>query len=346
MASQNGPSPSPLSQLLEGMQSEAYRYDFYQALRLLEKQLPNQAQFGKSKRLRDEPVRLIQKPTLRFAPAALSECKPKQQAEIWELAVEFFGMFGPNGPLPLHLTEYARDRIHQEKDPTFAAFVNVFHHRLLTLFYRAWADAQPTVHFDRPDQDRYAQYVGSFVGIGFFSLLENDSLPDSAKWYYGGLMSAHSRHAEGLRQIVSEFFEVPAQIEEFIGQWVEIPEGYRFKLGEDPDSATLGVSCTLGSHAWDCQQKFRLRIGPLTREQFERLLPGSPSHERMLDLIRNYVGDSLQFEIQWILRRDETPSWVLGENRLGLSMWLEADALVADADDLCLLAEPVVQRGS
>ena len=141
--------------------------------------------------------------------------------------------------MPLHLTEYARDRIINSGDPTLARFLDVFHHRMLSLVYRAWADAQPTVQFDRPDSDRFAAYIGSLVGIGLPSLEDRDAMPDLAKRYFAGRLVCQARNAEGLQAILSEFFRLPMRLVEFVGRWLPLPDDCRCVL-------RVGSATTLG----------------------------------------------------------------------------------------------------
>ena len=141
-----------------------YRLDFYQTLRRLECLYGHKPRWGRALRPVDEPVRLGQDPDLAFAPSALSSFESADGA-IPRLQVRLFGLFGPNGPLPMHLTEYARERLRHHADGTLCRFLDIFHHRFIALFYRAWAQAQPHVNYDRPKDDRFATYVGAFLGI-------------------------------------------------------------------------------------------------------------------------------------------------------------------------------------
>ena len=166
MASEDGTTQRPVDPLLSKLREEPYKFDFYQAMRMLERVFDDAPGFGRSMRLSDDPVRLSQKPSLRFAPASLDEFSESEKGDYHKLSVRFFGLGGPNGALPLHLTEYVRDRIRHHDDHTLASFLDVFHHRMLSLFYRAWADAQPTVHYDRADEDRFSVYIGSLIGTG------------------------------------------------------------------------------------------------------------------------------------------------------------------------------------
>ena len=142
-------------EMVRALEDEPHRYGFFQALRVLECAHPDRPRVGESTRPTEDAIRLAQEPSLAFAPATLASFQAGQKGFPPRLSVLFFGLFGPNGPLPLHLTEYARDRLRNEHDPTFSRFADIFHHRMLSLFYRAWAVAQPTVNFDRPQSDRF-----------------------------------------------------------------------------------------------------------------------------------------------------------------------------------------------
>jgi type VI secretion system protein ImpH len=149
--------------LEQALQETPYKFGFYQTLRRIECAHPDKPRLGVSLRPVDDAVRLTQEPSLAFAPSTLASFRPRRGNDASRLGVYFFGMFGPNGPLPLHLSEYARDRLRNSDDPTFSEFLDIFHHRMLSLFYRAWANAQPAVNFDRPDQDRFSVYTGAFL---------------------------------------------------------------------------------------------------------------------------------------------------------------------------------------
>ncbi|MCO8120419.1 type VI secretion system baseplate subunit TssG [Stieleria sp. TO1_6] len=336
MARKDGTAARPLDATLEELSNAPHEFDFYQAMRLLECTFPDAQRFGKSMRLPDEPIRLGQEPSLGFAPASLFGFGPAKNARYHKLLVRFFGLCGPNGALPLHLTEYARDRIRHYDDTTIAAFLDVFHHRMLSLFYRAWADAQPTTHFDRPETDRFSMYVGSLLGIGMPTLRDRDKFPDLAKLYYAGRFGCQAKNPEGLRAMLSDFFKVPCQIEEFVGQWTKLPAESEFRLGDSPDSSSLGVACTLGSHVWDCQQKFRVTIGPIGWDDFARLLPGGDSLQRLTALVRNYIGEELLWDLNLVLKQEETPSWVLGDAKLGQTVWMDNAGVTEDSRDLTL----------
>jgi len=170
--------------MLDGLSRAAPQFDFFQAMRRLEalhRDGPDRPRFGEAQRPADEPMRLGQDPSLAFAAASLSRLGTVANGGPPRLLVNFFGLLGPNGPLPLHLTEYARDRQRNADDPTMSRFLDVFHHRMLMFFYRAWAAGQPAVSRDLPATDRFELYVGALEGLGLESLRKRDAFPDLAK---------------------------------------------------------------------------------------------------------------------------------------------------------------------
>jgi len=319
-----------------------YRYDFYQTLRRLECLFDTKPRWGQALRPVDEPVRLGQEPDLSFAPAPLASFE-RHDGQTPRLQVRLFGLFGPNGPLPIHLTEYARERLQHAGDPTLSRFLDVFHHRFLALFYRAWAQAQPHVNHDRPKDDRFTVYIGSFMGMAPSSLRNRDSLPDLAKFFHIGALIRQVRNPEGLRQILQHFFRVPVTIEEFVGHWMFLSRRERSFLS--PDGASLGLGAVLGDSVWDRQHKFRIHLGPLTLTQYENFLPGGRTLGKLVDWVRTYFCFELDWDVRLQLKREEVPMLALGgSQRLGFTAWLGDRLTDTDADDLCLDAEALVDR--
>ncbi|WP_250454715.1 type VI secretion system baseplate subunit TssG [Caballeronia sp. ATUFL_M2_KS44] len=317
---------------IDGMLArDARRFDFFQALRLIEQAHGERPRLGRSLSARDDAVRLSQDPELIFHPTTLGDYVSGEDGKPGRLAVNFLGLLGPNGPLPTHLTAYVRERVRHANDPTLARFLDVFHHRMLSLFYRAWADAQPVVSADRPHDDRFADYVGSLFGLGAPALAGRDAVPDSAKRHFAGVLAAPTRHADGLRLILARFFGVKVSIEPWRGHWITLPEDARTCLG----GARLGVSTVVGTRVWDCQHKFRIVIGPLGHADFTRFLPGGASLAKLADWVRNYVRDPLDWDVALHLTRDEVPLLRLQANaksgaRLGWNTWLTSGAPVHD----------------
>ncbi len=311
--------------LMDGLSRAAPQFDFFQAMRRLEalhRDAPDRPRFGEALRPADEPLRLGQDPSLTFAAASLSRLMSGSNGGPPRLLVNFFGLLGPNGPLPLHLTEYARDRQRNSDDPTMARFLDLFHHRMLMFFYRAWAAGQPTVSRDLPATDRFELYVGALDGLGLESLRKRDEFPDLAKLYYAGLLAPRSRNAEGLSAMVGDFFDLPARVEPFVGDWIDLPTDHRWRLGADTGVGRLGVSAICGTRTWTRQQKFRLVLGPLDRSKYQSLLPGGRSLSKLVALVRNYAGDELRWDLRLILQERVEQPMRLGQSNLSWTAWL------------------------
>jgi type VI secretion system protein ImpH len=328
------PTGQPAPAVEAALAAEPFRFEFLQALRLLERAHAQAPRLGRARRAGQEPIRVGQEPYLAFPPANLSAFVPGKAAIPARLSVRFFGLFGPHGPLPIHLTDYARRRQDQERDPTFARFADIFHHRLLLLFYRAWADAQPAVDHDRPDDARFAGYVGSLGGIGPAAVAAKDQWQRYAELFHAGYFAGQTRHASGLQQVLQQLFEVGVAIETFAGGWLTLPEETRLYLGVQ---GRLGVDAVAGERSFQRQHRFRIRLGPLTFADFERFLPGSGSLGRFQDTVRLAVGDALAWDLQLVLKRAEVPAAKLdGRTRLGLTSWFGWPSRGRDADDLIL----------
>ncbi len=337
-----GRPPDPLS-FFRAAEEKPYAYDFFQTLRRIECLHPGKPRWGEALRPADEPVRLGQEPSLAFAPATLTALRQREGGRPPRLEVAFFGLLGPNGPLPLHLTEFARERILHHSDQTFARFLDVFHHRLLALFYRAWAQAQPAVNLDRPREDRFATYVGALVGLGSPQMRQRDALPDAAKLFFSGLLARQARNAEGLRALLKGYFRVPVRIEEFVGHWMALAPTEQTRLGGD--NAVLGAGTVLGARLWDRQHKFRIGLGPLTLAQYEAFLPGGEAMNRLVAWVRNYLHFELEWDARLVLRRDQVPPTRIGQQgRLGWTTWVGRYWRGRDAGDLTLDAERLARR--
>ncbi len=325
--------------ILDRLAAAPHAIDFYRAMRELEALFPDQPRLGQSARPSEDAVRLGQEASVEFASAMLAGWEPGEAERPGRLLVHFFGLFGPDGPLPLHLTEYARDRLRNERDPTFTRFADLFHHRALSLLYRAWADVRPAVSFDRPQSDRFATYVGSLAGLGMGSLRGRDAMPDMTKLHFAGLLANQTRHADGLAAILSSFFTVPVQVESFVGSWLTLPPADHTRLAGKPDAATLGAGALLGKRVWSRTHKIRLVFGPLTLGEYQRLLPGGDSFHKLVPIVRTYAGDLLAWEVQFVLLRDQVPDTSLGRmGKLGWTTWLKPRRSLRNAADLRLEA--------
>jgi type VI secretion system protein ImpH len=318
--------------LASEMALQPHAFNFFQAVRRLEAEYRGWPRVGSSVRLEEDYIRFCQVPSLSFAPSSIESI---EQTEIAvRIFVNFLGMFGPNGPLPQHLTDFARDRQRNAHDSTLVRFVDIFHQRLLSFFYRAWAANQKNVDFDRSDQARYATYFGSLFGIGISSYRDRDSVSDWAKIHFSGRMSAQTRNAEGLEAILADYFGLPTEIQEFAGYWMKIPAENRCRLGESSETGSLGINAIAGERKYEVQLKFRIRMGPMELVDLQRLVPLGESFKRLKDWVLNYTNQEFYWDLQCVLKADAVPPISLGQGAmLGWTTWLKSKPFTRDPDD-------------
>ncbi len=319
------------------LREEPWKFDFFRALRVLENERADLPKIGESVLPAHDAVQFTQKTEMGFATSTLGEFDQGAADARPRLSVRFFGLLGANGPMPLNLTSYALDRSHNERDGTLVAFLNIFHHRMISFFYRAWALCQKSVDYDRPASSRFAGYIGSFFGFGERTLWNRDSVPDFSKIYYSGRLAFQTRSASGLRDILGDYFALPAEVVTFFGHWIGIPEGLRTRLGVAQENAVLGCSAILGSSQWDVQNRFRVKLGPMDFNRFRDFLPGGKSLQRLADWIGFYTGNQFFWDVQILLKAGDVPGTVLGSgSMLGRTSWLKSQPFRSDAGDLII----------
>ncbi|WP_145925187.1 type VI secretion system baseplate subunit TssG [Bordetella sp. H567] len=316
------------------LQAQPYSHDLFNTLRWIDARAGGRAPLGRDSLPRNEPVRLRQEPSMAFAPSTLAAAQDAQPGRPAELSIYSFGLFGPNGPLPLHLTEHARERMHHHRDRTLSAFADIFHHRLILLFYRAWADAQSTVSLDR-GEERFTRYVASLLHMGQPSMRRRDAVMDHAKYYMSGHLLRQTRNPEGLKHILQEFFQVPVRIGEFVPQWIRLEPAQRLTLGS---AMGLGRDTVLGAAVRDAQHRFRIDIGPLDLASYQAFLPGGARGRQLMHWVRHYIGIEFAWDARPLLRAADVRGVRLGSPQpLGLASWLGTRRPAqGDAGDLLL----------
>lgn len=339
------PRPDHLS-LLAALAARPEEHHVFQALRVIEAHYADAPRLGESRRPGEDRVRLGQDVSLAFPPTTLTRFMPASGDAPARLSNLWFGFFGPQGPLPLHLTEFARDRQRNHRDGTFVAFADMLTHRLMSLAYRAYAAARPAPSFDRGD-DPFEQRVAALAGYRGGGLTDRDAMPDMARRYFAGHLGSGTKTVEGLVSILSAFFLVPVAVQQFVGSWLALEPGDRWQLGA---AAGLGRSTSIGTRVWSRAAKFRVRVGPLSLRDYERLLPGGGALPRMEAILRSHVGDALDWEVNLVLAGDEVPRASLGgSTRLGHTSWIrsrdDGETDRPDADDLFLYPVYANARG-
>ncbi len=315
------------------LRREPNRFCFFQALRDIESVADDFPRLGHALSPTREAVRVTQLPNLEFAPNTI-DSSHKSTSGRMHISQRFFGMFGPSGALPLHYTELVRNRTRHAHDPTIQAFLNLFHHRMALLFYRAWSSSRPAIQRDRPWQDRYSTYAGALAGFGLRNARNRDRFADETKWFYTGRFASIRRNAEGLEAVVGGCVQSPVVLKPFQLRHLPVETSDRTHLGRQ--SHALGRQAVLGRSVPDRQSCFELRVGPLSYHKFECLLPGSPRRKGLESLVRNYVGLGATARLRLVLAHQEVPKPQLGRlGQLGRNAWIHAKTPTSDLESYC-----------
>ncbi|HEX6750888.1 MAG TPA: type VI secretion system baseplate subunit TssG [Longimicrobium sp.] len=337
-ASPDGTSPGDggLAAAERALAAEPWGFGFFQAVRLLERLRPGRARVGFFGDPAAEVVRFGVNPSIAFPPSELHGVE--LEGEVARMSVNFLGLTGPQGVLPLHYTLLVRHRA-RAKEPAPGEFLDLFHHRLLSLFYRAWEKHRIAVAAERGERDPLRRHLLDLLGEG--GEAARRELPEEALAWFAGALAPPSRGAVALEQVLEECFGVPAAVEQFVGGWVPLDDGELCRLGEDDggDSDALGWGAVAGAEVWHPQSRIRVVLGPLSKRDYDRFLPTGGAHGLLKALVRFHTHDQFECEVRLVLARDEVPGCVLGAadaEPLGWSTWVRTRPFAEDAGDTLL----------
>lgn len=297
-------------------------FDVFNVLRAIERATPNLPRVGDSARRSQDGVTLGQDPFLAFPDSNVSRAKLEDSGRL-AIYVRFLGLLGPQGALPLAVTEEAY-LWQNEHDEAFARFADLFNQRFLQLFFRAWADARPIAQHDRPDTDRFHDYLASIVGIGTGAFRGIDTVPDIGKLAYAGLLAPRVTSASRLRAFIADFFGVHVEIDEFMPMRLPLDPSEQTQLGAQ--NSALGRDIVVGATVLSFQDKFRIRIFATSLAEYETFLPRGALAQKLADAVRFYLGDELEWDVELALPTQEAPPAQLGRSgRLGWTGWMSPD---------------------
>jgi type VI secretion system protein ImpH len=304
---------------LRNLESEPWRFDYFAVLRQLERTFQDRPRIGDSASRRDEFVRLGQDPFLDFPASNLARVVQGDNQPL-QVFVKYLGLLGPQGALPLATTEESYHYM-LARDDAFPRFLDIFNHRFIQLFFRAWADSRPIVQHDRPDADRFVAYIGSAIGIGSKPYQKLDSVPDAAKLGFAGLLGAQARSASRLAGAVCGLFKVKAEVEEFIGTRLVIEAAEWTILGKRYNM--LGEDALLGRTVFSVQDKIRVRIFTKNLAQYIRFLPTGDLCEPLADLVFFYNGEQLDWDAELAIPAGAAEPIRIGKfGQLGWTTWM------------------------
>lgn len=306
-------------ELLEHVKAEPWRYGFLSLMRRIGANAAIDP-IGTARRPVAEPFRLGQQPSLAFAPREMADVQ--EHAGRLKLRLFGLGMLGPNGPLPIHVTEMAKDREDGRRDTATVDFFDIFHHRFFTLFYRTWASAQAAAGLDRKDDERFSFYVASLTGQDTEEIGRRP-LPSHARLAASAHLVRESRNPDGLRATLERYFGVPVAIEENVFHWIAIDPADQGRMGHPGSAATMGYGAILGRVAPDRRHRFRIVIGPVNLDAYLRFTPQGRDLPRLVEWVRAFVGYELEWELELRIKPDSAPPAVMGGGqRIGWSGWL------------------------
>lgn len=309
-----------LNSTLSSLYDAPHAQDFFDLCRRLESELLEKPRIGNSLTRPEDIARFGQDPFFAFAPSTIGRAAPAGDG-VPTVFVKFLGLLGPQGAMPLGLTEEAY-RYVQDNDDAFARFLDVLNTRFVQLFYRAWADSRPVTHRDRPlDEDRFAAYLGTAVGLGSETFRDLDSVDDLAKISFAGLLGPKTKSASRLSAALSALFGIKVAVEEFVGERLIFEPDQRSKLGSG--FATLGRDTLLGAGVYCVQDKIRLRLFTASLAEYETFLPVGERARALAELVAFYLGLELQWDVELMLPAAEARGVALGKSgRLGWTSWI------------------------
>ncbi|MDQ2901313.1 MAG: type VI secretion system baseplate subunit TssG [Acidobacteriota bacterium] len=339
------PDVDSAAEALRGdLEREPFRYEFFQAARLLQRlSRGRRAPVGGFDHPATEAVRFGAHASSSFPASEIQTLLPQPDGPP-KMIVNFMGLTGPSGVLPAPFDELVQER-ERAGETAFGDFLDIFNHRVISMFYRAWEKYRLPIARERGGRDHFSERFRDLIGIGTPGLenrFENrQGVLDDSLIYYAGLLSLGPRSAAGLRQIVSDYFDVPVEIEQFVGRWRKLDPDAQciFEYG-DSETEQLGIGTVIGDEVWDRQSAARIQLGPLDLAKYREFLPGGSAHEPLRALTRFYCGDRIEFEAQLILKRDDVPRCEMGlENdapRLGWVSWIKGESFDRDPGDTIL----------
>ena len=335
-------SDSPYSKVEALLRTVPQEFDFFQTVRLLERIRPGSSPVGTFAPAAKEVARFSANTELAFPASRIQNIEwSDSNANAPAVIINFMGLTGPMGVLPLYYSQLILER-KRAKDHGIRSFLDLFNHRIISLFYAAWEKYRFTVAYERQERDRFSHHLLDLIGLGTPGLQDRQAVLDDSLIYYCGLLSLHPRSAAGLRQLIADYFNVKVTVDQFVGAWYKLDRETQclFDKG-NTYSEQLGVGVIIGDEIWDQQSAVRLRLGPMPLARYLDFLPNGTAYNPLKALTRFYSGGEIEFEVQLVLERESVPPCELGVEsetapQLSWTTWALTRQAASDADDTIL----------
>ncbi|MBI3871722.1 MAG: type VI secretion system baseplate subunit TssG [candidate division Zixibacteria bacterium] len=303
------------------IRERASRFTFLQALWLLHRAAPDAPAMGTQGPPEAEPVRLRPSASLAFPPGDIESFESfESAAPAARMTTTFMGLYGANSPLPSFYSEDILRRTGDEEDHTTRAFLDIFNHRLLSLLYRGLLKYRGHMLFAAGGKDEFSWRLYALSGILDADPGDPGGLPRQRLLRFAGIWSRRPRSAAALASILATWFGgLEITVRQCVARWVYLNDGLRSQLGQR--SCKLGNDATIGARIQDHTGKYRIRIGPVDFDTYREFLPGSESLATVRRLAKRAIGDPLDFDVEMVLRGDETPRLGLTLSRQGNLGW-------------------------
>jgi len=332
-----GLAESAFSDLLA---KDACSFEFFQAVALLQRLKGDMHHVGGFIAPEDEAVRFSANPRLGFPASEIQQLAMRGDRPA-EMMVNFMGLTGPSGVLPYVYSELILERL-RAKDTSLAAFLEIFDHRVISLFYRAWERSRFQVNYALKSRDLFSRYLLDLLGLGTHGLRDRQSIEDEALMPFVSLLAMQSRSAQSLEQVLAAYFEVPIQVMQFTGTWYSIDESTQCAMDDKEDaSCQIGIGAVAGDAVWNPPGRARIRLGPVPLETYREFLPEGSAFQAVRAITRFFTNDCLDFELQLVLERKDVPTVELNSDagapaRLGWTSWAKTAPMGMDPDDTIL----------
>jgi type VI secretion system protein ImpH len=320
VAAENRWTDDPLGQTLS---KNAKSVEFFKAVHLVQAAYPDAAPVGYQGPPERESVRFVCDLSLGFPSCDVTKIEVQDTGgplPRYEVTTTFLGMYGSSSPIP---TFYTEDVLDQDDDSLVQGFMDLFHHRLTSLFYRVWEKYRYTILFRAGGTDLISKRLLHMIGLGADLAPSRPKVPPVRMLAYAGLLTQLPHSASSLRGMLADYFDpIPVEIDQCVGQFVEIAVPQRARLGVA--NCTLGSDACAGERVFDLSATFRVRLGPTNLADFMQFLPPGAATARLRELVDLVNHDALDYELDVTILRDEVPELRLSTDtaRLGWSTWL------------------------